>query len=184
MARSRCSLLRIGWDPELPEWLLPSPAVRRTRPTEQGAAHRVRPADDDVVHIQSGLAEAAAGNSAESDARGAGRVGTRGRAAGVAGSAPGRIRLTIFTPRFHLGQLAPDFRWTTPEGALRVGAVPALWHVRPAMSPTRRRQARGGARLERGPLHRLDDRSTKESNLETGKQRSHTRGKRLAASRA
>ena len=43
----------------------PEPSSAPDAPTEQGAAHRVRPADDDLVHIQAGLAEAAAGNGAE-----------------------------------------------------------------------------------------------------------------------
>ena len=34
-------------------------------PTEQGAPRRVRPADDDLAHIQAGLAEAAAGKGVE-----------------------------------------------------------------------------------------------------------------------
>jgi hypothetical protein len=34
-------------------------------PTEQGAARRVRPGDDDLAHIQAGLAEVAAGKGVE-----------------------------------------------------------------------------------------------------------------------
>ena len=41
------------------------PSSAPAAPTEQGAAGRVRPADDDVAHIQAGLAEAAAGKGVE-----------------------------------------------------------------------------------------------------------------------
>jgi hypothetical protein len=43
----------------------PDPSSAPAAPTEQGAARRVRPADDDLVHIQAGLAEVAVGNGAE-----------------------------------------------------------------------------------------------------------------------
>jgi predicted transcriptional regulator len=43
----------------------PEPISAPAAPTEQGAARRVRPADDDVAHIQAGLAEAAAGKGVE-----------------------------------------------------------------------------------------------------------------------
>jgi hypothetical protein len=43
----------------------PEPSSAPAAPTEQGAARRVRPADNDVADIQAGLAEAAAGQGVE-----------------------------------------------------------------------------------------------------------------------
>lgn len=43
----------------------PEPSSAPAAPAEQGAACRVRPAEDDLPHIQAGLAEAAAGKGAQ-----------------------------------------------------------------------------------------------------------------------
>lgn len=41
------------------------PRNAQALPTAQGAARRVRPADEDLLHIQAGLAEAATGQGVE-----------------------------------------------------------------------------------------------------------------------
>jgi hypothetical protein len=48
----------------------PEPNSVPAEPTEQGAPPRVRPADDDLVHIQAGLAEGAAGKGVEVTSQG------------------------------------------------------------------------------------------------------------------
>jgi hypothetical protein len=73
----------------------PEPSSAPAAPIEQGAARRVRPAAEDLAHIEAGLAEAASGNGAEVTPEELAEWGRTGQLPASLGGAPGRPRLTI-----------------------------------------------------------------------------------------
>jgi hypothetical protein len=96
-------------------------------PTDPGTARRVRPSDEDLLHIQTGLAESRGWTRCGGYARGADRVGAHGRAPGAGSSALGRTRLTIGADS---GRRPPPL-WPGAPSAIRGDSRPArCWLVR------------------------------------------------------